>query len=279
MSTPSDDRTAVAAAGALRPASGKPYSIERVLAVRHWTDSYFSFTTTRDDGLRFDNGQFVMLGLTQGERPLLRAYSIASANWEEQLEFFSIKVPDGPLTARLQHLREGDEVLVSRKPTGTLLISDLWPGRHLYLLATGTGLAPFLSTIKDPDTYERFERVILVHGVRGVADLAYRDYIEHELPRHEYLGEVVREKLRYYPAVSREDFVHHGRITDLLESGRIAADLGLDPLHAAQDRAMICGGPQMLADVRRILDARDFVAAPRIGSPGQYVFERAFVDK
>jgi ferredoxin/flavodoxin---NADP+ reductase len=284
MSLPPDDRPAVArpdatAAQALRPGSGKPYSIERVLAVRHWTDSYFSFSCTRDDGLRFDNGQFVMIGLMVNDKPLLRAYSVASANWEEQLEFFSIKVPDGPLTSRLQHLREGDEVLVSRKPTGTLLISDLWPGRNLYLLATGTGLAPFLSTIKDPATYERFERVVLTHGVRGVADLAYRDYIEQELPRHEYLGEIIREKLRYYPAVSREPFVHAGRLTDLLEHGRIPHDLGLDPLDAMHDRAMICGSPQMLGDFRRILDARGFSAAPRIGSPGQYVFERAFVEK
>jgi ferredoxin/flavodoxin---NADP+ reductase len=262
-----------------RDAANKPYSIEIVQSVRHWTDSYFSFTTTRDDGLRFDNGQFVMIGLMVDGRPLLRAYSIASANWEEQLEFFSIKVPNGPLTSRLQHIREGDEVLVSRKPTGTLLISDLWPGRVLYLLATGTGLAPFLSVIKDPETYERFEHVVLTHGVRGVEDLAYRDYIERELPQHEYLGEIIRQKLHYYPAVSREDFRTRGRLTALLDAGRIAADLGLPALDAERDRAMICGSPPMLADFRRILDARGFTAAPRIGSPGQYVFERAFVEK
>lgn len=262
-----------------RDAANKPYSIEIVQGVRHWTDSYFSFTTTRDDGLRFDNGQFVMIGLMVDGRPLLRAYSIASANWEEQLEFFSIKVAHGPLTSRLQHIREGDEVLVSRKPTGTLLISDLWPGRTLYLLGTGTGLAPFLSVIKDPETYERFEHVVLTHGVRGVADLAYRDYIENELPRHEYLGETIAAKLRYYPAVSREDFPTRGRLTELMESGRMAADLGLPALDPEHDRAMICGSPQMLADFRRILDDRGFAAAPRIGTPGQYVFERAFVEK
>jgi ferredoxin--NADP+ reductase len=260
-------------------AAPKSVAIETVLAVRHWTDSYFSFTTTRDDGLRFENGQFVMIGLTVGDKPLLRAYSIASANWEEQLEFFSIKVPDGPLTSRLQHIREGDEILVGRKPTGTLLISDLHPGRVLYLLATGTGLAPFLATIKDPETYERFDTIVLTHGVRGVADLAYRDYIEHELPQHEYLGDVIRQKLRYYPAVSREDFRIRGRLTDLMDSGRMMQDLGLPPLDAAHDRAMICGSPQMLADFRRILDARGFSAAPRIGTAGQYVFERAFVEK
>ena len=266
-----------------------PFGTETVLDVRHWTDAYFSFTTTRDDGFRFDNGQFVMIGLeveqADGSRkPLMRAYSIASANWEEQLEFFSIKVADGPLTSRLQHIVPGDTILIGRKPTGTLLISDLHPGRNLYLLGTGTGLAPWLAVIKDPETYERFDKVILCHGVRGAGDLAYRDYIERELPNHELLGDVIREKLRYYPAVSREDFAyggrnHRGRITDQLESGYIHEVLGLEPLDATQDRAMICGSPQMLADFRAILDARGFNPAPRIGTPGEYVFERAFVEK
>ncbi len=266
-----------------------PYGTETVLDVRHWTDSYFSFTTTRDDGFRFDNGQFVMIGLeveqADGSRkPVMRAYSIASANWEEQLEFFSIKVQDGPLTSRLQHIQPGDSILIGRKPTGTLLVSDLHPGRNLYLLGTGTGLAPWLGVIKDPDTYERFERVILCHGVRGAGDLAYRDYIERELPHHEFLGETIREKLLYYPAVSREEFVtkgqdHHGRITDQFASGHIGNVLDLAPLDPTQDRVMICGSPQMLADFRSILDARGFSASPRIGSPGQYVFERAFVEK
>jgi ferredoxin--NADP+ reductase len=209
----------------------------------------------------------------------MRAYSIASANWEEHLEFFSIKVPDGALTSRLQHLQPGDDVLVSRKPTGTLLISDLHPGRNLYLLATGTGLAPFLGVVKDPETYERFDKVILTHGVRGIADLAYHDYIVNELPRHEHLGEIIGRQLLYYPAVSREPFRHPGRLTTLMESGRMQADLGLEPLDATRDRAMICGSPQMLADFRALLDARGFSAAPRIGTPGEYVFERAFVEK
>ena len=260
------------------------FGTETVLDVRHWTDSYFSFTTTRDDGFRFENGQFVMIGLEIGGKPLLRAYSIASANWEEQLEFFSIKVPDGPLTSRLQHIQPGDHLLVGRKPTGTLLISDLHPGRNLYLLGTGTGLAPWMSVIKDPGTYERFERVVVAHGVRSAADLAYRDYILNELPRHEFLGEQISRQLLYYPVVSREPFQwegrdQRGRLTDLLDSGRMAADLGLDPLDPARDRAMICGGPQMLADFRALLDRRGFVAAPRIGTPGDYVFERAFVEK
>jgi len=255
------------------------FATERVLAVRHWTDAYFSFTTTRDDGLRFENGQFIMIGLEVDGRPLMRAYSIASANWEEELEFFSIKVPNGPLTSRLQHIQPGDDILVSRKPTGTLLISDLHPGRNLYLLATGTGLAPFLSVIKDPATYERFERVILTHGVRNIEDLAYRDYITRELPRHEYLGETISRQLLYYPAVTREPFEHQGRLTTLLDSGRMANDLGIEALDPEHDRAMICGSPQMLADFREILDRRGFTAAPRIGTPGQYVFERAFVEK
>jgi ferredoxin--NADP+ reductase len=260
------------------------FAAETVLDVRHWTRDYFSFTTTRDDGFRFENGQFVMLGLEVEQadgsvRPLMRAYSIASANWEEQLEFFSIKVPDGPLTSRLQHVRPGDRVLVSRKPTGTLLLHDLLPGRTLYLLATGTGLAPFLALAKDPLAYERFETIVLTHGVRGVADLAYADYIRNELPHHEFLGEQIAAKLRYYPAVSREPFARQGRLTTLLESGRMAQELGLPPLDPAHDRAMICGGPQMLADFRRILDARGFHAAPRIGTPGHYVYERAFVEK
>ncbi len=255
------------------------FGTETVLDVRHWTNDYFSFTTTRDDGFRFDNGQFVMIGLQGEGKPVMRAYSIASASWEEQLEFFSIKVPNGPLTSRLQHIQPGDTILVGKKPTGTLLISDLHPGRNLYLLGTGTGLAPWLSIIKDPETYERFDRVVLGHGVRHVADLAYRDFIEKELPRHEFLGEQLREKLLYYPAVSREEFRNHGRLTELLDSGRMSDALGLPALDPAYDRAMICGSPQMLADLRGILDARGFMPAPRIGTAGQYVFERAFVEK
>lgn len=265
------------------------FGTETVLDVRHWTDDYFSFTTTRDDGFRFENGQFVMIGLgvpqaDGSSRPLLRAYSIASANWEEQLEFFSIKVPNGPLTSRLKEIKPGDLVLIGRKPTGTLLIHDLHPGRNLYLLGTGTGLAPWLAVIKDPETYERFDRVILTHGVRNAQDLAYRDYFVNELPRHEFLGEQIAAKLKYYPAVTRENFTfdghdHRGRLTELFDSGRMQAQLGIEALDPEHDRAMICGSPQMLADFRAILDGRGFSAAPRIGVPGQYVFERAFVEK
>ena len=255
------------------------FGSERVLSVRHWTDTQFTFTTTRDAGLRFENGQFVMVGLHVNSRPLLRAYSIASANHEEHLEFLSIKVPDGPLTSRLQHIREGDEVLISRKPTGTLVLHDLTPGKRLYLLSTGTGAAPFMSVIKDPETYERFEQVIFVHGVRWARESAVvRERIE-ELKSHEFLGDSVRERLLYYPAVTREPHVNRGRLTTLLESGRLSYDLGLPQLNAADDRAMVCGSPAMLSDTCTLLDGRGFRMSPHIGEPGDYVIERAFVSK
>jgi ferredoxin/flavodoxin---NADP+ reductase len=252
---------------------------ERVLAVRHWTDTQFSFTTTRDRGLRFANGQFVMLGLALGERPLLRAYSIASANHEEHLEFLSIKVPDGPLTSRLQHLAAGDEVLVSRKPTGTLLLDDLRPGRRLYLLSTGTGAAPFLSLISDPEVYGRFAEVVLVHGVRWARESAVVRHRIERLRAHELLGAEVRRQLRYYPTVTREPHVNRGRLTALIESGRLSRDLELPGLDPASDRVMVCGSPAMLADTAALLDARGFVISAHIGEPGDYVIERAFVTR
>ncbi|MFN5775263.1 MAG: ferredoxin--NADP reductase, partial [Burkholderiaceae bacterium] len=200
---------------------------ETVLSVHHWTDRLFSFTTTRDMGLRFSNGHFTMIGLTVNNKPLLRAYSIVSPNYEEHLEFLSIKVPDGPLTSRLQHIQVGDSIIVGRKPTGTLLIDYLLPGKNLYMLSTGTGMAPFLSVLRDPETYERFDKVILVQGVRQVNELAYHDYLTQELPQHELLGEMVSTQFLYYPTVTREPYRHMGRITDLMESGQLFADLGL----------------------------------------------------
>jgi ferredoxin/flavodoxin---NADP+ reductase len=252
---------------------------ERVLKVHHWTDTQFTFTTTRDSALRFENGQFVMVGLHIDSRPLLRAYSIASANHEEHLEFLSIKVPDGPLTSRLQHIREGDEVLISRKPTGTLLLHDLKPGKHLYLLSTGTGAAPFMSLIKDPEVYERFEHVVLVHGVRWVRESAVVKHRIEELKTHEYLGDLVRDKLHYYPTVTREPHANHGRLTTLLDSGRLCRDLKLPTLDPEVDRVMVCGSPAMLEDTRALLDGRGFVISPHIGEPGDYVIERAFVER
>ena len=252
---------------------------ERVLAVRHWTDTQFTFTTTRDRGLRFQNGQFVMLGLSVGNRPVLRAYSIASANHEEHLEFLSIKVPDGPLTSRLQHVRAGDEVLVSRKPTGSLLLDDLRPGERLYLLSTGTGAAPFLSVITDPELYERFAQVVFVHGVRWARETAVVRHRIEALRNHELLGEQVRRQLRYHPTVTREPYVNRGRLTALIESGRLARDLALPPLDPGADRLMVCGSPAMLSDTCALLEARGFSISPHIGEPGDYVIERAFVTR
>jgi ferredoxin--NADP+ reductase len=250
---------------------------ERVLTVHHWNDTVFSFTTTRDHSLRFENGHFVMLGLQVDGKPLMRAYSIASANHEEHLEFLSIKVADGPLTSRLQNIKPGDEVLVSRKPTGTLTLHDVKPGKRLYMLSSGTGLAPFMSLIKDPLVYERFEKVILVHGVRYRSELAYRDYIEWELTHHEYLGELVRNQLIYFPTVTRERFRYQGRITTLIETGKLFSDIGMPPLDAAHDRVMICGSPAMLADLSKLLEERGFGISPHVGEPGDFVIERAFV--
>ena len=255
------------------------FGTERVLSVHHWNDTLFSFTTTRDPGLRFENGHFVMIGLQVDGKPLTRAYSIASANYDDHLEFFSIKVPDGPLTSRLQHLKPGDEIIVSRKPTGTLILSDLRPGKRLYLFATGTGLAPFLSIIKDPVTYERFGKVILVHGVRVVSELAYMEYITGALPENDFFGELVRDKLIYYPTVTREPFHNRGRLTDLIENGTLVAETGMPPLDPAEDRAMICGSPTMLKDTCSLLDARGFKISKHIGIAGDYVIERAFVEK
>ena len=251
----------------------------KVLSVHHWTEAYFSFTCERDESLRFENGQFVMVGLMVDGKPLMRAYSVASANWEEHLEFFSIKVQNGPLTSRLQHLKVGDEVLISKKPTGTLIASDLNAGKNLYLLETVTVLAPFLSVTKDADIYEQFEKVILVHGVRYKKDLAYYDHFTQELQQHEYLGELVKEKLIYYPIVSREEFPHRGHMTDLMKSGQLFEDIGLPFMNPEHDRAMLCGGPGMLRDVSAMLDEFGLQVSPKTGVRGDYVIERAFVEK
>lgn len=255
------------------------YSTEQVLSVHHWSDNLFSFKTTRESGLRFENGQFVTIGLQADGRPLTRAYSIASPNYEEHLEFFSIIVPNGPLTSKLQHIKVGDELLVSSKPTGTLLIHDLKPAKNLYFLSTGTGLAPFISLIQDIAVYDHFEKVILVHGVRTVKELAYAEFIQNELPNNEFFGEEVRNKLIYYPTVTREPFRNQGRITDLITSGKLFEDIGLPPMNPKDDRAMICGSAAMLKDLSITLDNLGFEVSPRIGVPGDYVIERAFVDK
>jgi ferredoxin--NADP+ reductase len=251
---------------------------ETVLSVRHWNDTLFSFTSTRNVALRFQSGQFVMIGLELQGRPLLRAYSIVSPHYEEHLEFYSIKVPDGPLTSHLQHMQVGDGLLVGRKPTGTLIKDNLRPGRNLYLLSTGTGLAPFMSIVRDPDYYDAYEHIVLVHGVRYVSELGYFDEIKLSLPNHEYLGEAIQQKLRYLPTVTREPFVQQGRVTDLLEAGTVERELGLPAINPLHDRVMICGNPSVLVDLAEILQRRGFDEGST-QKQGSYVIERAFVEK
>jgi ferredoxin--NADP+ reductase len=249
-----------------------------VLSVRHWTDRLFSFTTTREPSFRYQSGQFAMIGLEVDGRPLMRAYSMVSPHYEERLEFLSIKVPDGPLTSRLQDIKVGDAILVGRKASGTLLSQNLLPGKHLYLLGTGTGLAPFMSIVQDPDIYEQFEKVILVHGCRHVNELAYQERIAAELPNHEFLGEMVAGALIYYPTVTREPFENQGRIPDLLNSPHFYAKLGLPPLDIEHDRFMLCGSPAMLKDTVEVL-AGHGLKEGNMSHPGHFVIERAFVDK
>ncbi|MCX7059053.1 MAG: ferredoxin--NADP reductase [Proteobacteria bacterium] len=254
------------------------YTTVTVTNVRHWSDKLFSFTTTREPGLRFENGQFIMVGLEVDGRRIVRAYSIASANHEDELEFYSIKVPDGPLTSRLKEIRAGETVLLSAKPTGTLVIRDLRAGKRLFLLSTGTGFAPFASLIKDPEVYDRFEQVILVRGARHITDLAYGDEIVERVRQDPYIGDLVRAQLLDYPTVTREPHVHNGRVTAVLESGQLSTDLGIAPLDRSTDRVMICGSKAMLQDCCELLNVRGFEISARVGSPGDYVIERAFVD-
>ncbi len=261
------------------------HHVETVTWVRHWTDAYFSFGLTRPASFRFRSGEFVMIGLPgeskeNGEpgKPILRAYSIASPAWAEELEFFSIKVDDGPLTSRLQKIEVGDQILLAKKPTGTLVLDAVRPGKRLFLLGTGTGLAPWLSVARDPDAYERFEQVVVVHCVRAVKDLAYREMFEEELKDDEMFGEYARGQLVYYPTVTREDFSSRGRITDRIQSGELFSDLGLsqtrfDPEH---DRVMLCGSMHMIKDVASILESQGLVEGSN-AEPGDFVLERAFV--
>ncbi len=249
-----------------------------VTEVHHWTDRLFSFRTTRDPAFRFENGQFAMIGLLVDGRPLLRAYSMASPNHDDGLEFFSIKVPDGPLTSRLQSIREGDVVLVGRKPTGTLLQENLLPGRNLYLVSTGTGFAPFASIIRDFNVYERYEKVVAIHGCRHVDELGYSQHIVEGLRHDEIMAEIIGDKLLYHPTVTREDFTNKGRVTTGLEDGTISAKAGLAPLDPIHDRVMICGSEDMLKDVVVLMKARGFEEGSS-SKPGHYVIEKAFVEK
>ena len=251
---------------------------ERVLSVHHWTDRLFSFTTTRDPALRFSSGHFTMIGLKVDGKNLLRAYSIASPNYEEHLEFLSIKVDNGPLTSKLQHIQVGDTIIVGKKPTGTLLVDYLLPGKNLYLIGTGTGLAPWLSVARDPETYEHFEKVVIVHGVRQVQELAYQQLLEEELPNHEFLGEIVKDKLIYDPTVTREPFRNQGRISNQINAGTFPQNIGLPELNPDTDRVMLCGSPAMLAELKELLESRGFKEG-NTSTPGDFVVERAFVEK
>ena len=250
---------------------------QTVTAVRHWTDTLFSFRCTRPRSLRFRSGEFVMLGLMDDNgKPLLRAYSIASPAWDEELEFYSIKVPDGPLTSRLQHIRPGEQIILRPKPVGTLVLDALLPGRRLWFFATGTGIAPFASLLRDPDTWERFETVIVMHTCRHAAELDYGREIVEALPDDPLIGEMVAGRLLYYPATTQQPSARMGRITDNLTSGRVFADLGLAPLDPAQDRAMVCGSLAFNTDMKAILEG----AGLREGAnsePAEYVVEKAFV--
>jgi len=262
------------------PAPNATHHVETVLWVKHWTDQYFSFAITRPASFRFRSGEFVMIGLPgqDGERPLLRAYSIASPAFADEMEFFSIKAPDGPLTSRLQKIKAGDQVLMGKKPTGTLVLDALKPGKRLWLIGSGTGLAPWLSVARDPEAYERYEKVIVTHTVRKPADLAYRDLFEHDLIEHELYGDYARSQLLYYPTVTREPFAHEGRITDRIRSGDLFRDLGLpgDRFDPGEDRVMICGGMGLIKDVAAILNSHGLVEGSN-AEPGDYLLERAFV--
>ena len=253
-------------------------SVEEVLSVHHWDEHLFSFRITRPQSFRFRSGEFVMLGLPGEGRPLLRAYSIASPSWDESLEFLSIKVPDGPLTSKLQLIQPGDQLFLGRKPTGTLVMDALRPGRRLFLLSTGTGLAPFMSLIRDPDVYERFAHVVLVHSVRTVRDLAYRTELESLLAGDPLVGDQALLQLDYVPTVTREPFHTTKRIDGLLEDGTLFGPRLTGPKHfdPAEDRIMLCGSMDMIRDFAKRLDGLGFAEGSN-ANPGDYVIERAFV--
>ncbi|PTX05382.1 ferredoxin--NADP reductase [Pararhodobacter aggregans] len=250
---------------------------QTVTSVRHWTDRLFSFRCTRPQSLRFRSGEFVMIGLLDDRgKPLLRAYSIASPNWDEELEFYSIKVPDGPLTSRLQHIAPGDQIILRPKPVGTLVHDALLPGKRVWFLATGTGIAPFASLMRDPETYEKYEQVVMMHTCRTVDELAYGRELIESLREDPLIGEMVEGKLFYYPTTTREDFHHQGRITDNLTSGKVFADLGIAPMDRDHDRAMVCGSLAFNHDVKAVLEGFGLREGAN-SEPREYVVEKAFV--
>ena len=253
------------------------FSEETITSVRHYTDRLFSFRVTRPQSLRFRSGEFVMIGLKVDGTPLLRAYSIASPSWDESLEFFSIKVPDGPLTSKLQHIKEGDTILLGTKPVGTLVLDALLPGKRLYLLSTGTGIAPFASVIRDPETYEQYDQVILTHTCREVAELTYGKELVDSVRDDPLVGEFVGDKLVYYPSVTREPFERQGRITDLLDNGTLYNELGIPALNPESDRVMICGSMEMLQDCKTRCEQAGLTEGSN-ARPAEFVIEKAFVD-
>lgn len=250
---------------------------QTVTAVRHWTDRLFSFRVTRPKSLRFRSGEFVMIGLMGDTgKPVLRAYSIASPAWDEELEFYSIKVPDGPLTSKLQHIRPGDEIILRPKAVGTLVLDALLPGKRLWFLATGTGIAPFASLMRDPETYERYDQVIMMHTCRETAELAYGRTLVEGLKDDPLIGDMVGGRLLYYPTTTREPSAQMGRITENLTSGKVFADLGLPPMDPAQDRAMVCGSLAFNLDVKAVLEGFGLREGAN-SEPLDYVVEKAFV--
>lgn len=249
---------------------------ETVLSVQHYTDNLFSFRMTRPDGFRFRSGEFVMIGLEVEDKPLMRAYSIASPSWDEELEFFSIKVPNGPLTSRLQKIQPGDEVRLNRKPVGTLVLDALTPGKNLFLFSTGTGFAPFASVIRDPETYEKFEKVIVTHTCREIDELSYSHQLIQEIHEHEFLGEMVGDSLIYFESATREDYPRMGRITTLIENGKLSEATGVPCFNPETDRAMICGSTAMINDTKDILEKHGLTEGSN-AKPAEFVIEKAFV--
>lgn len=250
---------------------------ETVTEVQHYTDRLFRFRMTRPADFRFRSGEFAMIGLMVDGKPIYRAYSIASPAWDDELEFFSIKVPDGPLTSHLQKVKVGDTVLMRKKPTGTLVNDALVPGKRLYMFSTGTGIAPFASLIRDPETFEKFEEVILCHTCRIVPELQYGFDLMEEIRNHEFLAEVVGDKLRHYATVTRDEYPYKGRITDLIRNGKLFTDLGVPPLNPETDRAMICGSAAMLKETKQLLIDAGLTEGAN-NKPAEFVIERAFVD-
>lgn len=250
--------------------------MQQVTSVHHWTDKLFSFRVTRPRSLRFRSGEFLMLGLPgENGKPVLRAYSIASPSWDEELEFYSIKVPDGPLTSRLQKIDIGDGVIIRPKPTGTLVLDALVPGKRCYLIATGTGIAPFASLLRDPDIFERFDEVILTHTVRGNAELGYGEELCSRILKDPLVGEVAAEKFRYYPTTTREESPKMGRVTDLIRSGDLFRDLSLPQL-GEDDRVMICGSMGLNLEIKALCNEAGLEEGSN-AKPGQFVLEKAFV--